>query len=56
MAARDMMHFAGDIGTLTFYQGLFLVMTAVVCGILQLMRLCTFTGSGSAPQGEDNEK
>ena len=32
MAGRDMRNFAGDIGYQTFYQGIYLVVIAIVTG------------------------
>lgn len=40
MAARDMKNFAGDIGTQTFYQGIYLVLIAVTTGFLKLVGFC----------------
>jgi hypothetical protein len=40
MAARDMKHFAGDIGEQTFFQGLALVFIAVITGFLKLAGFC----------------
>jgi hypothetical protein len=40
MAARDMQNFAGNIGQSLFLQGLFLVLIAVVTGMLKLLSLC----------------
>jgi len=40
MAARDMKSFAGDIGQQTFYQGIYLVLIAVMTGFLKLMGFC----------------
>lgn len=40
MAARDMKNFAGDIGQQTFYQGVYLVLIAVITGFLKLMGFC----------------
>jgi len=40
MAARDMKHFAGDVSYQMFFQGIFLVVIAVVIGFLKLMGFC----------------
>lgn len=40
MAARDMRNFAGDIGYQTFYQGIYLVVIAIVTGFLKLIGAC----------------
>merc|ERR1719478_884729 len=40
MAGRDMRNFAGDIGYQTFYQGIYLVVIAIVTGFLKLIGAC----------------
>jgi len=40
MAARDMRNFAGDIGYQTFYQGIYLVVVAIITGFLKLIGAC----------------
>lgn len=40
MAARDMRSFAGDVGFQTFYQGVYLVVIAIVAGLLKLVGAC----------------
>jgi len=40
MLAQDLRHFAGDIGLQMFYQGLFLVVVAVLAGFLKLLTFC----------------
>jgi hypothetical protein len=40
MAGRDMRNFAGDIGYQTFYQGIYLVVIAIITGFLKLIGAC----------------
>jgi len=40
MAARDMKNFAGDIGNQTFFQGIYLIFVAIVCGFLKILSFC----------------
>jgi len=44
MAARDMKNFAGEIGQHTFFQGIYLVITAVIIGFLKLAGFCVRKG------------
>jgi hypothetical protein len=47
MAARDMRNFAGDIGYQTFYQGIYLVVVAIITGFLKLIGACLARDSTS---------
>lgn len=40
MAARGMKNFAGDVGSQSFYQGVYLVLIAIVTGFLKLLGFC----------------
>jgi len=40
MAARDMKYFAGDIGQQTFFQGIYLILIAIMTGFLKLTSFC----------------
>jgi len=45
MAARDIKNFAGDLGSQTFYQGIYLLLISIATGFAKLMGLCTSRGS-----------
>lgn len=44
MAARDMKNFAGDLGSQTFYQGIYLLIISVATGFVKLVGFCTNRG------------
>lgn len=45
MAARDMKNFAGDLGSQTFYQGIYLLIISIATGFVKLVGFCTSRGS-----------
>jgi len=41
MAARDLRMFAGDIGAQTYYQGIYLILVAILMGFVKLISICS---------------
>lgn len=50
VAARGMRYFAGDIGNMTFYQGIYLIVIAILTGFLKICGFCVRSDNNDVEQ------